>query len=87
MKSILILLILFSFSCSSTSGKKEEDKDLPQKNIVEYYPANTSSLENKIKTVNLTYISWACECANWIEENEYDKFEKQGKLAENSIFI
>ena len=43
--------------------------------------------ENKIKTVNLTYISWACECANWIEENEYDKFEKQGKLAENSIFI
>jgi hypothetical protein len=69
-------------------SEKNDDKQRPvSKGDIEYYPANNSPLEDNIKTVNLTYISWPCECANWIEEGNYDKYSDHGKLAENSIFL
>jgi hypothetical protein len=76
MKSVLVLLIFISFFCSPTSEKTEN-----------YYPANSSPLENKITTDNLIYIAWACECANWIEENKYNEYEKENKLDDSSIFL
>ena len=76
MKSVVVLLILISFSCSPISDKSES-----------YYPANKSPLENKIITVDLFYIAWACDCANWIEEDNYEKYSDQDNMAENSIFL
>jgi hypothetical protein len=79
MKFLIAVIIVINCFCSPSSDKKKDNR--------EYYPANKSPLENKIKTVDLIYIAWACECANWMEENEYKKYEDQGKLAENSIFL
>jgi hypothetical protein len=85
-RSTIIVLILSNYFCSPSPGKNRQE-DHPSKNNLEYYPANKSPLESKIKTVDLTYIAWGCECANWIEANAYDKFEDENKLAENSIFL
>ena len=87
MKSVWILIISINFYCSPTSEKSDSEPNPTSKSDIEYYPANNSPLENGIRTVNLTYISWACECANWIEEGNYDKYSDQDKLAENSIFL
>lgn len=48
-----------------------------------------NKLDNKIQTIRLTYISWGCDCANWIEPDTAKKYENAGGdiLAQHCIFI
>lgn len=48
-----------------------------------------NSLIGKPQTVQLSSISWACDCANWIEPDTAAKYEKSGAdtLADHCVFI
>ena len=36
----------------------------------------------------MTYIAWACECANWATKNDIEKYQdSEDKLAEKCVFI
>jgi len=49
----------------------------------------SNSLEEKEQTIELSYIAWACDCANWATIEDIRKFNDndQDALAERSIFI
>ena len=50
----------------------------------------TNKLEEKEETIELTYIAWTCDCANWtsIEElKKYNPDNSDDSLAKISIFI
>ena len=45
-------------------------------------------LEQEIQTLELTYIAWACPCANWATQEDLVRYEgKEDSLAIQSIFI
>lgn len=48
--------------------------------------ACTNKLTGKEHAVTFEYISWACECARWIEPDTFKIYSK-GKLADKCVFI
>jgi hypothetical protein len=52
-----------------------------------------SCSDNKIElekeqNIELTYIAWACECANWATKNDILKYQDfEDRLAEKCVFI
>jgi len=81
MKFVVTIASLFLFACSSNTSKLKEDK-------AGYYPTYTKELEDTTRTLDLTYIAWACQCANWATEADIKKSQDDGdKLADKSIFI
>ena len=46
-------------------------------------------LNEKIEAIELTYIAWACDCANWVTEEDLNKYGDniENALASQSIFI
>ena len=49
----------------------------------------TNSLEEKEQTIELSYIAWACDCANWATAEDIQKYHDNSgdSLADHSIFI
>ncbi|OQP60705.1 hypothetical protein A3860_32415 [Niastella vici] len=49
----------------------------------------SNSLEEKEQTLELSYIAWACDCANWATSEDIQKYNdtEEDALAEQSIFI
>lgn len=50
---------------------------------------NKGGLDGKIQTLELTYIAWACDCANWATNKDLEKYSDNigDTLAKQSIFI
>ena len=48
-----------------------------------------NSLNEKVETIELTYIAWACDCANWATREDLEKYSEniEDSLAYQSIFI
>lgn len=67
---------MLTISSSSCSGDKT------------YYSTQTKDLEDTTRILDLSYIAWGCECANWATEADINKLHDDGdKLADKSIFI
>jgi hypothetical protein len=49
--------------------------------------SSKNELEGKTQTVRLSYIAWACECANWHNVDDTTEYKNQDKLAAHCIFI
>jgi len=79
MKSVVTILIILLISCKGPHSTKNKSKD--------FYPTYTKNLEDSIQTLELEYISWACQCANWAIPSDIDKYNDTGNLSEHSIFI
>lgn len=48
---------------------------------------NNKELE-KEQNIELTYIDWACECANWATKSDIEKYQDfEDKLAEKCVYI
>ena len=49
----------------------------------------TNSIEKKEQTIALSYITWACDCANWATIDDIRKYSDSDgdTLADRSIFI
>lgn len=77
--TIIITSCFFLFSCTAYTSSSSED---------DYYPTYTKELEDTIRTVDLTYIAWACQCANWATQSDIKTSNDDGdKLSSKSIFI
>ncbi len=50
---------------------------------------NSNQLEEEVQDVELTYIAWACDCANWATLEDAEKYAEniEDSLAHKSIFI
>lgn len=48
-----------------------------------------NSLNERIEKIELTYIAWACDCANWATKDDLKKYAENigDSLANRSIFI
>lgn len=44
-------------------------------------------MEGKIQTVELHYIAWGCECANWAANDIIIKYQDTGDLSEHCVFV
>jgi hypothetical protein len=54
--------------------------------IVGAWSCNT--LEKNIQTIELEYIPWSCDCANWATLKDIQRFSgREDQLAEHCIFI
>jgi hypothetical protein len=51
------------------------------------HPTYTGELEDTILTLDLSYVAFACQCANWVKANEHQKYQKSRGLAERSMFV
>jgi hypothetical protein len=81
MKFGVTIICLLLVACSSNTIKSGDDNN-------DYYPTYTKDLEDTVRTLDLSYISWACQCANWATEADINKSQKDGyKLADKSIFV
>jgi len=68
------------FSCvdrSSTTKKHEQS----------FYPTYTKNLEDRTHTLELMYIAFFCQCANWATPLDIDKYQDTGILSDHSIFV
>ena len=81
MKFVVTIFCFLLLACSSdTSKSKIKNGD--------YYPTYTKDLEDTIRALDLQYVAWACQCANWATEADIKKAEDHGdKLADKSIFV
>ena len=81
MKFVVTIFCFLLLACSSdTSKSKIKNGD--------YYPTYTKDLEDTVRTLDLQYVAWACQCANWATEADIKKAEDHGnKLADKSIFV
>ncbi len=43
-------------------------------------------LDSNVQTIELTYIAWACDCANWATKSDLEKYSGD-TLARQSIFV
>ena len=75
MKFVLPLIVALLLSCSDPTSSPN------------YYPTYTKNLEDKIQTLELQYIAWACECANWATLSDINKYQDTGILSDHSFFI
>ncbi len=48
---------------------------------------NNNEIEDEVQTLELTYIAWACDCANWATHDIMEKYHDNDSLADNCIFI
>ena len=81
MKFAVTIVCSFLLACTSDTSKSNDDGD-------DYYPTYTNELEDTVRTLDLTYIAWACQCANWATEPDLKKAQDDGdKLADKSIFV
>ena len=48
-----------------------------------------NELDEKKQTINLSYVTWACDCANWATPEDIEKYNDNNgdSLAHLSIFI
>ncbi len=46
-----------------------------------------NKLDGKTQTLELHYITWACECANWATPEDIKKYQDAGELSDLCIFI
>ncbi len=53
------------------------------------FSCNTDQLEDKVQAIELEYIPWACDCANWASPEDIDRYNdnKDDSLATLSIFV
>jgi len=81
MKFVVTIFCFLLLACSSdTSKSKIKNGD--------YYPTYTKDLEDTVRALDLQYVAWACQCANWATETDIKKAEDHGnKLADKSIFV
>jgi hypothetical protein len=75
------LIIILSFLCSCA------DNDSSKPTLGDYYPTYTKDLEDSIRTLDLQYIQWACQCANWATSDDIRLYQDTGKLSEHTFFI
>ncbi len=76
--SVVCMLLL---ACSSNNSKPEpgSSNDLA---------TNTNQLEGTSQNLELSYIAWACDCANWATEADIRSTgENQDSLSHKSVFI
>jgi len=78
MRIILVIPVIFFLSCNTEKQKE---------NGIDYYPTYTKELEDTIRTIDLTYIAWACQCAEWTTMADISRYQDTGKLSEHTIFI
>ena len=81
MKFVVTIFCFLLLACSSdTSKSKIKNGD--------YYPTYTKDLEDTVRALDLQYVAWACQCANWATEADIKKAEDHGnKLSDKSIFV
>lgn len=49
---------------------------------------HSKTLENKVQTIELGYVSWGCACANWASPADIKRLADSGyKLSHHCIFI
>src|SRR5690606_31572195 len=92
-----ILIIIFSFlimiSCNNSGPnnnisikRKADSKAKPEFERGQDMSNPNNTLEDEIKVLELQYVAWGCACANWITDEDYEKY-KDKKLSEHCIFI
>jgi hypothetical protein len=89
MKFGVTIFVLFLISCVSEEAKdKTALKEVVETPIrPKFHPTDTDELEDTIRTLDLSYVAWSCQCANWILESEHEKYQLSGRLAERTMFI
>ncbi len=57
--------------------------------IIFFISCSDNKIElEKEQNIELNYIAWACECANWASKNDMVKYQDfEDKLAEKCVFI
>jgi hypothetical protein len=53
------------------------------------FSCNTNQLEDRVQTIELEYIPWSCDCANWASAEDIDRYHdnKDDSLSILSIFV
>lgn len=55
-----------------------------------YFPDDKGGLEDKIQTLELTPMLWACDCTDWVTDEDYEKYYDDiddTLLARNCVFV
>lgn len=94
MKQLSIILFLFVFiNCNNESKlDRNVDRNEDRSKLLITHDTNANfeseSLSGNTETIELSYIAWGCECANWSTDNDQIKYKEDlDTLAHNSIFI
>ena len=75
---ILLIFLIFSCACNSQNEKVGNQT---------FYLTRTGKLENTFNSIELEYVGFFCQCAQWITPDEYGSFKDTGHLSEHTIFI
>jgi len=78
----ITLLFLLGFAFISCQTKN------PNSHETNYYPTYTKDLEDSVQTIDLMYIVWGCQCAEWVTEMDYKNALDNGDtLVNKAVFV
>lgn len=84
-----IIFVVFVFSCVSKNANNREVKidgsDTTKR--PKFHPTYTNQLQDTVRTLELSYVAWFCQCANWVKASNHEKYKKSGGPLEKSMFI
>jgi len=83
------ILFFFLIACNNKGVKKVITDATPtqKEEVVTAHTNKGRALEEKVQTLNLYYIQWACECANWAPEADRKMAGDTGSLSESTVFV
>lgn len=89
MKFRAAIFVVFLFSCDSKeAGNNTERKEVHANPIrPKFHQTYTDQLEDTVRTLDLSYVSWSCQCGNWVRVNEHEKYQENGGLAGRAMFV
>lgn len=89
MKFGVIIFAFSLFSCVSKDANNNEVQKVVSKTTerAKFHTTYTDELEDKVRTMDLSYVAWACQCANWAKASEHEQYQESGGLEERSMFV
>jgi hypothetical protein len=75
-----IFLIVLIFSCRDNN----KNENVPEPS---FYPIQTGKLKDTTITIELQYVGFFCQCAQWITADDYVRFKDSGNIQKRTIFI
>jgi hypothetical protein len=85
----VVAITLILFGCVSKKNEQQAvvTSDTKRPTTEKYHPTYTEDLEDSLRTLDLSYVAWACQCANWVLASDHEKYQESGGISQRSIFI
>jgi hypothetical protein len=80
---MLILGTAMITTCATSCKNNKRNSEIEK---VRFYPPS-EELEDSVRVEEFTYVSFFCQCAQWITTRDYITYKDTGNISDHTVFI